>query len=580
MRAGSPEFEGMVGRLRRHAAETPDRDAVLFFRGSAQDHAPERLDYAGLDRAARSTAAWLQTRCRPGDRVLLLHPQGLDLVKSFAACLYAGLAPVVVPVPGGQAHQAERTARIAVDCAAAVVLTDSVSLPDVETWLAEPGTPVLEFAVTDQGELAEPGNWTDPCSGPDDVAFLQYTSGSTSEPRGVVVSHANIAHNIGELTDALGWTAGMRFCGWVPMFHDMGLILTVLSPLHLGTTTVLMTATSFLKRPHMWLDLIDRYDIQVSCAPNFAYDLCARRLTDEQIARLDLSRWLCAANGAEPVDAATMERFAKRFAPSGFRYEAFAPAYGLAETTLLVSGTPTGRAPVLRQVDPQALEGHRLVPVGPQRDSVTLAGSGRVAGMDVRIVDPTSLDELSDGYIGEVWVRGASLTQGYWQRPEATERLFHAATTDDERGFLRTGDLGALLDGELFITGRIKEMLIIHGRNLYPHDIEREVGALDPAFEGRIASAFAVPGPDGRGEEIVVVQEIRAGQRDPARLGELAARVKEAMGRSLGMKAPHIVLVRPGQVRRTTSGKIQRTLMRELFLSDALTPLYATERQA
>ncbi|MCX4532028.1 fatty acyl-AMP ligase [Streptomyces sp. NBC_00841] len=580
MRAGSPEFEGMVGRLRRHADELPDRDAVLFFRGAAQDHAPERLDYAGLDRAARSTAAWLQSRCRPGDRVLLLHPQGLDLVKSFVACLYAGLAPVVVPVPGGHAHQAERTARIAVDCAASVVLTDSVSLPDVQAWLDLPGTPALEYAVTDEGDLAPAGNWTDPGVGPDDVAFLQYTSGSTSDPRGVIVSHANIAHNIGELTDALGWDADMRFCGWVPMFHDMGLILTVLSPLYLGTTTVLMTATSFLKRPSMWLQLIDRYDVQISCAPNFAYDLCVRRLTDEQIAGLDLSRWVCAANGAEPVDAATMERFARRFAPAGFRYESFAPAYGLAETTLLVSGTPTGRAPVLRQVDPAALEKHRMVPVGEEEDSVTLAGSGQVAGMDVRIVDPGSLDELTDGYIGEVWVRGPSITQGYWQRPEATARLFRATTNDDEGGFLRTGDLGALLDGELFITGRIKEMLIIRGRNLYPHDIEREVGALDPAFEGRTGSAFSIPGPAGQGEEIVVVQEIRAGQTDPGRLSGLAAHVKDTMGRSLGVKAPHVVLVRPGQVRRTTSGKIQRSLMRELYLSDQLTPLYATERQA
>ncbi|MEZ0090164.1 fatty acyl-AMP ligase [Streptacidiphilus sp. EB129] len=571
MSSSSPEFEGLVGRLRRHASENPDRVAALFMRGESQEPTPVQLNYAELDRTARSTAAWLQRRTSPGDRVLLLHPQGLDLVTSFAACLYAGVAPVVVPVPGGHAHQAARTAGIAADCGAAVALTDSGTYLEVAAWLELPGTPPLECAVTDIDELAPPEEWTDPGIGPEQLAFLQYTSGSTSDPRGVVVTHANLEHNITLLCEIFGWTPEMRFCGWVPMFHDMGLIITVLVPLYLGTTTVLMTATSFLKRPYLWLELIDRYDVQVSCAPNFAYDLCVRRLTDEQVDSLDLSRWVCAVNGAEPIDAATLDRFTKRFAPSGFRNETFAPAYGMAETTLGVSGTAVGVAPVLRRVDSAALERNVLVPAAADGESVTLVGCGRVGSLDVRIVAPDTGVELPEGRIGEIWVRGDSVTGGYWQRPELTETLFRADITDGDRGFLRTGDLGALFDGELHITGRIKEMLIIRGRNLYPHDIEREARALDPRFEGRLTSVFAVPGQD---DEIVVVQEVRGTALDEEELSGLAQLVRDELGRSLGVRVSNVVLVRPGQVRRTTSGKLQRSLMRELFMKDELTPLH------
>ncbi|MEQ4299797.1 fatty acyl-AMP ligase [Plantactinospora sp. B6F1] len=581
----------IVEAVRRNVARSPGRQAVVFCRGAGDRFVETSLTYAELDRAARSTAAWLGRRCRPGDRALLLYPTGLEFVAGFLGCLYAGVIPVPVPLPANYRHHADRTSAIARNADVAVVLTGPENLRAVDDWMLQEGLDHLAFAATDLdapgavadatdpgpgADAADPGGpaavagWLPYPARPDDIAFLQYTSGSTSDPKGVMVTHGNVLHNIGSVHRTLGWTDQTRFCSWLPLYHDMGLIAMLIAPLLLGSTAVLIRPNDFLKRPHLWLEAIDRYGAEVACAPNFAYDLCARLLSDEQVAGLDLSRWRYACNGAEPVDPATLERFAARFAPAGFRYESFLPTYGLAEATLCVTGArPTGR-PVTAHVDPDALARDVFAPL-PAPAGLALVGSGRVNGLDVRIIDPGTSTVLPDGRVGEVWIRGGSVTRGYWGDPEATRRAFGAVTADGDGGFLRTGDLGVFDDGELYVTGRIKEMMIVHGRNLYPHDLEREVREVAEAFAGLPCAVFSVPAPR---EEIVVVQELRTRSRDAVEIAGLAGAVKSTLSRILGLRVANVVFVRVGQVRRTTSGKIQRTMMRELFVSGVLDATY------
>ncbi|GIG91759.1 fatty acyl-AMP ligase [Plantactinospora endophytica] len=604
--ANVSEWGSIVEAVRHNVAGSPERQAVVFCRGAGERFVETSLTYADLDRVARATARWLGRRCRPGDRALLLYPTGLEFVAGFLGCLYAGVIPVPVPLPANYRHHADRTSAIARNADVAAVLTDPANLRAVDDWMLQEGLDHLAFAATDTaapgvviGADAPPGTGTTtgdagPTTGdagaaggagpvpdgpwrpyparPDDIAFLQYTSGSTSDPKGVMVTHGNVLHNIGSVHRTLGWTDQTRFCSWLPLYHDMGLIAMLIAPLLLGSTAVLIRPNDFLKRPHLWLEAIDRYGAEVACAPNFAYDLCARLLTDEQVAGLDLSRWKYACNGAEPIDPATLDRFAARFAPAGFRYESFLPTYGLAEATLCVTGArPAGR-PVTAHVDPVELARDVFAPL-PDGTSAGLAlvGSGRVNALDVRIVDPGTCAVLPDGRVGEVWIRGGSVTRGYWGDPVATRRAFGAVTADGDGGFLRTGDLGTFDDGELYVTGRIKEMMIVHGRNLYPHDVEREVREVAEAFAGLPCAVFSVPSPR---EEIIVVQELRTRGRDAAEVTGLAAAVKATLSRILGVRVANVVFVRVGQVRRTTSGKIQRTMMRELFVSGVLDATY------
>ncbi|TDD40129.1 fatty acyl-AMP ligase [Actinomadura sp. KC06] len=549
----------------RHAGRAPGAAAVRFFSGAGERRTEEVLTYGALDRSARATAVALRERCVPGDRVLLPFPPGPGFAEAFLGCQYAGLVPVPVPVPARTSHQVDRTVSVAADARPALVLTAAAALPDVRARLDGQGLARLGAVAIETAREADPDGWDAPPRVPDDLAFLQYTSGSTSDPKGVMVSHANLVHNLDLMRRSHGWDRDTRFCSWLPLHHDMGLIAMLLMPLYLGGTAAIMPATDFLKRPRTWLQLMDETGAQVSCAPDFAYDLCARRVTAEQAAELDLSRWRQACNGAEPVRAETLRRFGERFAIAGFAPEAFLPGYGLAEATLYVSGAPAASAPVVTRVDAEALRRDAFVPA--DGGSASLVSSGHVRDLDVRIVDPATARTLPDGRVGEVWIRGGSVAQGYWMRPEETARAFGAVTSGGEGGFLRTGDLGVRQGTELYITGRLKEMLIVHGRNLYPHDIEREAEGLDEAFAGLASCAFAVPAPR---EEIVVVQEVRVRGLDAAEPSALARRARTALSTRLGVAVGGFVLVRVGQVSRTTSGKIQRLRVRERFAEGAL----------
>ncbi|SHN17977.1 fatty acyl-AMP ligase [Actinacidiphila paucisporea] len=553
----------------RHAAELPDKEAFVFLPDSTPGAVARQLTYAALDAEARRIASWLQRHSAAGERVLLLYPSGLEFVKAFVGCLYAGAVAVPAPLPGDQDNQSARLTGILRDAGVRAVLTDSAGEPAVSAWLRESGATGVRVLAVDDPAQGDAAAWTRPRLTADSLAFLQYTSGSTSEPKGVMVSHRNLIANEQAISRALGTHEGTRMGCWLPAYHDMGLIGHILNPLYVGGSAALMSPVSFLMRPARWLQMITDHRVTVSGSPNFGYDLCLRRVTDEQLATLDLSSWEHACNGAEPVRSETVRAFTERFAQAGFRPESFCPCYGMAETTLLVSGVPAGRAPVHRTVDAAALEQGRLDDAPPGDGTRTLVGSGEVAPDDftVKIVDPDSRAERPEGHVGEIWAKGASVAAGYWNRPRTNAQVFDAGIVSPagtDPGWLRTGDLGAMDAGQLYVTGRLKEMILINGRNIYPHDVEREVQGLHPAFRGGAGAAFSVD--DGE-EHLVLVQEFRRGAaQDPA---ALCAEVRDRVRREFQASCS-VVLVRPATVRKTTSGKIRRTLMRQLLLEDRL----------
>ncbi|MER5897085.1 fatty acyl-AMP ligase [Streptomyces sp. NPDC001876] len=554
--------------IQAQAAETPDREALILLTERDGSLWPQTIAYAELDRSARTLATALRRHVEPGERVLIAHRSRALFVTGFLACLYAGAVAVPVAPPGGRGHHDDRIAGIVKEAAAVCVLTSTDEAAEVSQLLARTGHGDVVCLLADGPAATHaPEPWQPFVPGPDTVAYLQYTSGSTRDPRGVVVTHRSLLANQRAIQEALGTRPGIRMGGWLPLHHDMGLVGQLLHALWLGGTAVLMSPAAFVKRPANWLEAVSRYGLTVSGAPDFAYELCVRRINDSQLAGLDLSRWEVAVNGGEPIDPATLTQFAERFAPAGLRPGALAPCYGLAEATLLVSGTRTAPAAASRTVDAGALEAGRLTaPTGPGR---TLAHCGPAASAELRIVDPETCRELPDGRIGEIWVRGESVGPGYWARPAETAAAFDCRIDGGGGGYLRTGDLGALHDGLLHVTGRLKDMIVVAGRNLYPQDLERTVQQVSGLFGA--ATAFAVPGAR---ERIVIVQELRARSRYDIDLAALAAAVQQRLSEEYEVRTAGVLLVRPGTVRRTTSGKVERAAMRRLFLRGELTPLH------
>ncbi|MDI9894474.1 fatty acyl-AMP ligase [Rhodococcus sp. IEGM 1381] len=557
------------------AERAANRFAVRF---AHDDATVQSRSYGELDDASARIAGWLSNRVCRGDRVLLSFQPGVEFAEAFLGCLYAGAIPVPVPPPGR--GRSERIDLVAVDSDARIVLTDRTTasqLGDGDSSIRALTTPVglIEEALTHDRRYRADQN-------PDAVAFLQYTSGSTSDPKGVVVTNANLIANIATMSYHLEYDADTRMCSWLPVFHDMGLIAMLLAPLALGAETTLMAPHTFVRHPITWLDLITEHRATASTAPNFAYELCTRKITDEQLAHLDLSSWVNAANGAEPIRAETLAAFARRFERAGFRADALRPVYGLAEATLFASGTPARRGVLAREVYSDALAAGRIDPFegpvpssGDENKTCTVVSSGRAADTDIVIVDPNTLHRLDDGAVGEVWLRGPGICAGYWERPDETDHAFASTTADGDSGYLRTGDLGALLDGELFVTGRLKEVLVVSGRNLYPHDLESSLRQLDPAFAGRPGAAFTVPVSHGSSESdadsIVLVQEIRPDSRVPEDLSTLLSGARTSIGRQFGVSVAGITLVGLGHVERTTSGKVRRRHMRDMFVRNELT---------
>ncbi|MFF3325074.1 fatty acyl-AMP ligase [Streptomyces sp. NPDC002889] len=566
----------LTDAVRAGVEHHPERSAFVYLHEDGRAMRPERLTYKELDRRARLVAARLREASKGDDSrpVLLLYPPTLDFVTAFLGCFYAGRTAIPAPLPDEPGERLARVRGILRDASAGAVLTLPEHRQALAAWLAASGEQGVVCLAAGGDDATEPDAWFPPRVREEDVAFLQYSSGSTSEPKGVMVTHGNLAANQEAIQRTMGTPKGVVTGSWLPLYHDMGLIGMTLHPLWMGGTSVQMSPISFIKQPHRWLRMMHDYRVEGTASPNFGYELCTRRVTEEQSAGLDLSTLRVALNGAEPVRADTIRAFTARFAANRLRPQAMLPCYGLAENTLLVSGGDTAQPHVELTVDAHGLEQDELQPPQAGRATRTLVGCGRPEGTEVLLVNPMTLDVLPAGQVGEIWLRGPSVAAGYWNRPQESAESFRASTADGSSGYFRTGDLGALLGGELYVTGRIKEMLIHHGRNLYPQDIEHAVQESGAAFRRGGGAVFTVSDAEAEGSHVVVVQEIRPRTYDEGDLPGLAASVRELVSREFQLPAVNVVLVRPGVIRKTTSGKTQRTLMRQLFLDGTLPVLH------
>lgn len=552
--------------IKYRAEFQPNRKAYIFLRNGETESAS--LTYKELYKKAIAIASELQYW--QGKRALLLYPSGLDFITAFFGCLYAGVVAVPVNLPKRN-QKLYRLLSIVNDAEATLALTTTSILTDVEKrWEEEAELSQLKLVATDTIE-------TDvqdfvPKSVPlENLAFLQYTSGSTGNPKGVMVSHGNLLHNEQMIQQAFGHTADTTVVGWLPMYHDMGLIGNVLQPLFLGKPAILIPPVAFLQKPIRWLQAISRYQATTSGGPNFAYDLCLKKIKPEQLAQLDLSSWEVAFTGAEPVLADTLEQFASYFAPCGFRTEAFYPCYGMAETTLFVSGGLKKDKPIIRQFDGVALSQNTAVPCTDKKEEVrAIVGcGGSWLGQKIAVANPESKIQCTEGEVGEIWVSGASVTQGYWRKQQQTAETFNAYLTDTGEGpFLRTGDLGFLLDGELFVTGRLKDVIIIRGQNHYPQDIELTVEKSHPALRANCGAAFTV---DFKGsEQLVIVQEVERSYIRKLNVNEVVGNIIQAVTVEHSLQVYAAVLVKTGSIPKTSSGKIRRHVCRTEFLTGSL----------
>jgi acyl-CoA synthetase (AMP-forming)/AMP-acid ligase II len=562
-------FSTLVALLAERAKTQGDERAYVFLSDRGAEEAA--LTFGQLHDAAQALAARLATLSRPGDRAILVFPPGLEFMVAFFGCLIAGVIAVPMMVPRRNSAR-DSSAAIMTNCEPVIALTSPAFAVrqdlqerfsrDAVQWLsvdlAEPGSGGADLPRSDL-----------PSPDPQHIAFLQYTSGSTSEPKGVAVSHANLLANLEMIRLALGNTKHSTYVNWVPLYHDMGLILNALEALYVGALCVLMAPNAFMQRPLAWLRSISHYRAEVGCSPNFGFDLCVSRYRAEQMEGIDLSSWKVALNGAEPVHAETIKRFIETFAGHGFDPDAVFPAYGMAEATLLISGGGRGAGHLTRTVSRSALQAHKVVAAADEADAQALVGCGRaLAGEQIAIVEPDSRKQLPAGQVGEVWVRGPNVARFYWRNPEATNTGLNAqiAGTDDAAIWLRTGDLGFLDEtAELFITGRIKDLIIIRGINHYPQDIEHTVQTQHPALRQNCGAAFSVL-DEHDDEMLVVVQEVERTERNRIDAAEMKGLIREAVSDQHELFARHIVLILPGGLPKTTSGKIQRSLTRKLWL--------------
>jgi acyl-CoA synthetase (AMP-forming)/AMP-acid ligase II len=543
----------MIDLLRDRAATQP-RGRAYTFLDDGERHG-QRLTWAQLETRSRAISTAIRRFVEPGDRVLVMFPPSIDFVPAFFAVLYAGAVAVPVYPPAGAT--VERTiARLRgmiADSRPALVLAPSGSIA-VTTLLLSAVQELLSLPWLDPSSVndEEADEWRAPAINPSSLAFLQYTSGSTSSPRGVMVTHGNLVHNLRQTHSDAAYDEASVSLSWLPVNHDMGLINGVLQPVYSGCPAYLMSPAAFLQRPARWLQAISRLGVTHSGAPNFAYELCTRRITEDECGSLDLSSWRVAYNGSEPIRRSTLEGFQRSFGVHGFKWEAFSPAYGLAESTLLVASIPAGVPP-------------------------TFVGTAVASGVDpdgrgVVIVDPLTCVRCAEGAAGEIWVHGGSVAAGYWGRADETQATFKAFTSDTGEGpFLRTGDIGFIHQARLFISGRIKDLIIVRGLKHYPQDIELTAERAHTAVRPGCCAAFSVEQDDG--EQLVVVAEVGGDRQAPlnnAELSRVLSAIRIAVTATHHVAPASITLVRAGAVAKTTSGKLQRFACRDAWTAGTM----------
>lgn len=567
------EASTFVELLHRRAHQHPEREAYTFLVDGEVEG--DRLTYGDLDRRSRAIGAWLQQHVEFGSRALLVYPSDLEFISAFFGCMYGGVIAVPTYPPQTRTRRSlEKVRSIIRDVQPAVILTTSSLLSLVESvFVQAQELQAVPLVTTDTINPILAERLHDLAIDSSTLAFLQYTSGSTGMPKGVMLTHGNLLHNAAFIYQHFELSPEYRAVSWLPLYHDMGLIGMALQTIYASVQCTIMSPAAFLQRPIRWLQAISRTRATASAAPNFAYDLCVRKITPEQKAELDLSSWTIAFNGAESIRQETLERFAEAFAPCGFRPEAFTPCYGLAEATLLVTGARKEALPTVRTLQTTALAQNQVVAgsnnTNEPEKSQTFVGNGRApAGSEIRIVNPESCIPCPPDEIGEIWVSSPSVAQGYWQRAEETQQTFRARLADTGEGpFLRTGDLGFLQDGELFVTGRIKDLILIRGRNHYPQDIELTVEESHPALRPSCGIAFSI---DVLGEErLVVVHEVERQFRN-LDVEEVVVAIRQAVARQHELPVYAVALVKVGSIPKTSSGKPQRNACREKFLARAL----------
>ncbi|CAM2068040.1 AMP-binding protein [Sulfidibacter corallicola] len=555
--------------LRWRAQEKPDHATYLYLEDGEHREVP--LTNHELDIKARAIAAKLQSLVKSGDRALLLFPAGLSYLTAFYGCMYAGVVAVPAYPPNRASLQKNlpRLMSIIEDAQASVVLCNT-DIHGMAASLFENqygGGP--HFIPTDQLSDEWAYDWTEPHVKADDIAFLQYTSGSTGQPKGVILNHHNILDNSERISRRFGIHANSVVVSWLPPYHDMGLIGGLLQPLYSGIRVILMSPFSFLRKPMRWLRTISQYGATCSGGPNFAYELCLQKATEKDLAMLDLSSWESAFNGAEPISSQTLDRFADAFSICGFQRDALYPVYGMAEATLMVTGGDPEDSHAAVPFDEEKLEEHRAIRCDRVNGHRTLVGCGHALEEHVlEVVDPQSEAPCPNGNIGEIWVSGPSIAQGYFNQEALTERVFGAELgAYPGRKFLRTGDLGFLFEDQLYVTGRLKDLIIIRGRNYYPHDLERTVEYCHPAIRPGCAAAFSIE--VDREEQLVLVQEIQR-KCDPAELPRVIEHIRRTISEQFEVRTYAIALIRQGTIPKTSSGKIRRSFTRHLFLEDKL----------
>ena len=576
-------FDTLISLLEHRAAEQNSARAYTFLLDGESES--EALEYGELASRAKAIAATLAAGgVMPGDRALLLYSPGLEFIAAFFGCLCAGViaVPAYPPHPAQLARTLPRLVAVTADAQVSIVLTtDAIAQMAPELARIAPAFRNVSWLVTDNVPHSEANEWRRPDLSADSLAFLQYTSGSTAAPKGVMVSHGNLLHNLKSLNHLEENDDTSVAVSWLPVIHDMGLIEGVLLPAYSGYPAYLMSPESFLKRPLRWLQAITRYSGTNSGGPNFAFDLCVRKISGEQIENLDLSSWRCAYNGAEPIRRETLERFHETFEPAGFRWTSFFPVYGLAESTLLVTSGRRMDVPMCCDTDADALkQGHFIERASAflDRANPVVACGSSWFGTVIRIVDPETHEPCAPNRIGEIWISSPSVTQGYWRQPEQTALTFGARLSTGEGPFLRTGDLGVLHEGQLVVTGRIKDMLIVRGAKHYPQDIELTAERGHPAVRAGCCAAFVVSNRDG--ETVALVAEVDTRRltghqaSDGAALTRIATAIRQGVVEQHGVQLQAIVLVSAGGVPKTTSGKLQRHACRASFESGTLDELH------
>jgi len=563
----TPEFSSIIAALEHHVKTTPDQ--IVFRLLEDGESEAETLTFKELYKSAKSTAAELLKHAKKGDRALLVFPTGMGFIKAFYGCVLSGIVAVPMYPPSGR-RRIGRLENVANDCGPTLVISTSQIKNQSKEWFDDVAS-FHDVTWIELDQILPEDSVSLPKLTDDDLVFLQYTSGSTGDPKGVQVTHSNILYNVDLITAVSGKC--VQLISWLPIYHDMGLIGNIINTVYNGGVLTFMAPVDFIRKPVRWLNAVKKYKAEILTAPNFAFDLCVKQLTDEEIDNLDLSTLNRVYNGAEPIKASTIRAFSKRFAKAGFKVDSFLPCYGLAETTLMTTGVVSSLKYL--KLDKNSFSRGKVDVVDDtleDRESIELVSSGPFLPTFVHaIVNPDTQVECAPDEIGELWLAGPSITKGYWNRKEINNEIYGATIKDRngiplaDRGiFLRTGDMGFVSDEFLFITGRIKEMIIINGANYYPYDIEATIQDAHPALQQNAGAVFSIEDEQGQ-PQIVVLQEITRAHLQKYDAREIFASINRVVVQEHQLSPTAIGLISPGRIPKTTSGKIQRSLCQKMY---------------